>query len=171
MDLDQLLKELSTYRKNLQSAIQLLKGISSLDQDRAGNLPQLRAQLNKLNEIIEKLDQGVNQSENVRSWVNQYKCDLDTAEANLQKSFGAELARELEKRGLSLSGQYPELKAGFFTIELDFARGRTVLWYGSKQERLHQCPLSAARVAKEIEKVKQQLGTQLVVTPFGGDYV
>jgi len=63
--------------------------------------------------------------------------------------------------GLSLSGQYPELKAGLFTIEIDFDRWKAVLWYGPKQERLGQLDLSVKKIASRIEKARQQLGSQL----------
>ena len=166
MNLTQLLSEFERSKKNVDSAIKLLKEISRLEQDRMENLPKLRARLTKLNGIIEQLGQGVEQHEALRNWADQYRRELAHAEEQIKKQFGVELEQELKKAGLSLSGQYPDLKAGLFTVELDFERQQVILWYGPKQERLDKCPLSVAKVVALIEKVRQQLGSRLSEDEF-----
>jgi len=161
MDLNQLLRGFSTHKQNIQSTVKLLKEISRLEQNRIENLPKLRARLTKIEGTIKQLGQGTSQIQNLSNWVVQYKRDLQTTEEGIRKRFGVELQQELKKLGLSVSGQYPSLKAGLFTIELNFEKGQTVLWYGPKQERLDQCNLSAAEVAKRIERAGQQLGSHL----------
>lgn len=84
----------------------------------------------------------------------------------MQQRFGTELEKELQKRGLSLSGHYPELKSGLFTIELDFEKWRSTLWYGPKQEHLTQCALSLAEIAKAIDNARGRLGSQLSNVDF-----
>lgn len=161
MKLNQLLEGIALYKRNFDSAVKLLKEISRLDQNRMENLSQLRRQLAKLDDIINQLGQRADLPEALRSWTSQYKQDLVSFEEQIKKRFGVELEQELKKKGLSLSGQYPILRAGLFTIELDFDKKRVTLWYGPKQERLDQCPLSAVEVANRVEKVRQQLGSHL----------
>lgn len=161
MDITQLLGEFNTFKKNIDLAVKLLKEISRLEQNQIENLPQLRARLTKLDEIIKQLGQGTAKSDALSNWANQYRRELTHTEEQVKKRFGLELEQELKNRGLSLSGQYPNLKAGLFTIELDFDKERVTLWYGPKQERLDQCRLSVAEAADRIEKVKQQLGSHL----------
>jgi hypothetical protein len=79
----------------------------------------------------------------------------------IRKKFGAQLEEELRKIGLSLSGQYPELKAGLFTIELDFDQWKAKLWYGPKQERLGECLFSPNKIISLIQEKRTQLGSQL----------
>lgn len=167
MELNQLLEELTTYKRNFDSAVKLLKEISRLEQNRVKNLSQLRARLTKLDKIIGQLGQGVtDQHKALCNWVEQYKRDLINFEEQIKKRFGVELEQKLKEKGLSLSGQYPELKAGLFTIELDFDKRRVTLWYGPKQERLDQCRLLAVEVANRVEKVRQQLGSHLEEEEF-----
>lgn len=166
MDLNQLLEELAIYKRHFDSAAKLLKEISRLDQGRMENLPQLRARLTKLDRITGQLGQGAERHQVLCNWVDQYKRELINFEEQIKKRFGVELEQELKKKGLPLSGQYPDLKAGLFTIELDFDKKRVTLWYGPKQERLDQCRLSAVEVANRIEKVGRQLGSHLEEEEF-----
>lgn len=166
MDLSQLLGELVTYKKNLDSVVKLLKETSRLEQNRMGNLTQLRARLTKLDKIIGQLGQGADRHEVLCNWVEQYKQGLINFEEQIKKRFGVELEQELKKKGLSLSGQYPDLKAGLLTIELDFDKRMVTLWYGPKQERLDKCRLLAVEVANRVEKVRQQLGSHLEEEEF-----
>lgn len=80
----------------------------------------------------------------------------------MYREFGVELERILKEQGLSLTGNYPELKTWLFTIELDFAHGEATLWYGPKQERLSRCRLLPQLVAQEVNKQRKQLGSNLV---------
>ena len=161
MDLKQILEDLTTLKKNISSTAKVLKEISGLEQNRIQNLPKLKVRLTKLDEIIKQFGQGIVYREVLFEWANQYKQDLLNSEEEVKKQFGIELEQELKKTGLSLSGQYPELKGGLFTIELFFDKGLITLWYGPKQERLAQCRLLSHEVASNVEKVRQQLGSHL----------
>ena len=161
MDLKQILEDFTTLKKNISSAAKVLKEIFNLEQNRIQNLSKLKVRLAKLDEIIKQFSQGIGQHEVLLKWANQYKQDLLNTEEQSRNSFGIELEQELKKTGLLLSGQYPELKAGLFTIELFFDKGLVTLWYGPKQERLAQCRLLSHEVASNVEKVRQQLGSNL----------
>ena len=161
MDLKQILEDLTTLKKNISSTAKVLKEISGLEQNRIQNLPKLKVRLTKLDEIIKQFGQGIVYREVLFEWANQYKQDLLNSEEEVKKQFGIELEQELKKTGLSLSGQYPELKGGLFTIELFFDKGLITLWYGPKQERLAQCRLLSHEVASNVEKFRQHLGSHL----------
>ena len=161
MDLKQILEDSTTFKKNISSATKVLKEIFNLEQNRIQNLSKLKVRLAKLDEIIKQFGQGIGCHEVLFKWANQYKQDLLNSEEEVKKQFGIELEQELKKIGLPLSGQYPELKAGLFTIELFFDKGLVTLWYGPKQERLTQCRLLSHEVASNVEKVRQQLGLHL----------
>lgn len=161
MDLKQIIEVFATLKKNVSSSSKVLKEIFNLEQNRIENLPKLKVRLAKLDEIIKQSGQSIDQREVLFKWAEQYKQDLLNSEEQIKNHFGVELEQELKKIGLLLSGQYPELKAGLFTMELFFDKGTVTLWYGSKQERLAQCRLLSHEVASHIEKFRQQLGAHL----------
>jgi len=166
MDVTQLLRELTTFNKHAESAVKLLKSISRLEQNRLHNLPQLRTRLTQLDGYLKQLIQNPETFEALQNWADDYRRELLNSEQDFRKLFGGVLEEELKKKGLSLSGQYPDLKTGLFTIELDFDREEAILWYGPKQERLSQCPLNAVEVVKSVEKIKGQLGGNLDKAEF-----
>ena len=166
MDLVQLLAEFKTHKKDTDSIVKRLTEISRLERDRMENLAKLQAQMDKLDDLVAKLDPDAPQSSALADWTVQYRQELTDSQEQLRNRFGTELERELEQRGLHLSGQYPDLKAGLFEIELDFQRGQATIWYGPKQERLDKCPLSVAAVAAHIDKAGQQLGTRSIAEGF-----
>jgi len=161
MDLTQIFDAFKTHKKNNDVTFKLLRDILRLEQDRIQNLPKLKIRLTKLEEILRQLLQNKNQYETLLNWVDLYKQDLTNSEEQIKNRFGIELEQELKKIGLSLSGQYPELKVGLFTIELFFDKGLVTLWYGPKQERQAQCRLLSHEVASNVEKSRQQLGSHL----------
>jgi hypothetical protein len=64
-------------------------------------------------------------------------------------------------RDTTLEGQYPDLRAGLFTIGLDFDKGKANVWYGPKQENLGQCSLSVKEVAAKIKDIRSQIGSKI----------
>jgi hypothetical protein len=102
----------------------------------------------------------------LRQWLAAYEKDLAEAGAWLQDIFGPELESALKEVGRPLSGHYPELKAGVFTIALDFSTYLTTLWYGPKQERLGQCPMWPATVSEKLTKIRYKLGGPVTADSF-----
>lgn len=161
MEVLQLATQIKGHKKDVDAVAKLLTEIARLDKERTQNLPKLKARLDKLYEHVGNLEQSAQVNRALRSWVDQYRQELVDVEETLKRRFGVELERELRKHDLVLSGQYPELKASLFTIELDFDALKCTIWYGPRQERLDQCRLSVGEVGKRLEKVKHQLGSGL----------
>jgi len=134
------------------------------------NLSQLGARLTKLDDIATQLAQSTEQLGALRNWVGPYRQELIDSKEELKRRFGVELEQKLQEKGLSLSGHYPDLKTGLFTLELDFERQQVTLWLGPKQEHLDKCRLSVAEVVDRIEKAKHLgtfAGTRLAVMACG----
>ncbi len=163
MDLDQLVNELSKHHREIQGILKLLKDTRRLDSKRTENLSKLEKQLSKLKEIVDSNLEGEFQDyvRKLREWSSQYEEVLQIAASNIKKRLGHELEEQVKSLGLSLSGQYPELKAGFFTIELNFSKQVATLWYGPKQEQIAKCPLTAMAIAEQIRRAKDGLGSGL----------
>jgi hypothetical protein len=166
MDVTQILGELTRLHKHTESAIRVLKAISRLEQNRLQNLPQLRKHLAEFDQIREQLGGHPELLEALQDWGIEYQDVLSNAEQEFRQRFGGGLEEELKQKGFLLSGQYPDLKAGLFTLELDFDREQVVIWYGPKQERLLHCQPDAREVANSVERVSRQLGTRLDKAEF-----
>ncbi|MDI6893767.1 MAG: hypothetical protein QME70_03990 [Bacillota bacterium] len=164
-DLGQALGE---YKKRLDGALKLYEEIRRLDQQRGDHVAQLRSRVNKLVRLIEELDQAPLDTDGLRHWVGEYEPLLSQAESELRVRFGRELEAALAEKGFPLRGQYPELKSGLFTLQLDFVRGKATVWYGPKQERLEECPLRPADMASRLEGIMKRLGSGIPEPEFLG---
>lgn len=162
------LEQLRAVKKRLESTTTLLKEIGHLEQSLPNQLPKFKAKLDQLNKAVDALGQYTAHSlyENLCALVGQYRDILLQAQEDLKKQLGVALQRELEEKGFSLSGHYPDLRVGLFTLEVNFDSQRAILWYGPKQERLAQCQLGAQEITGTIQKAFQQLGSQLEAKDF-----
>lgn len=68
------------------------------------------------------------------------------------------VAAELAGVGLKAEGHLPLLRAGALTLEFAFGpKGRCILWFGPRHERLGDCPLEAAAIAAKAAELDRHL--------------
>lgn len=156
------------YKRKLDGLVKQYEEIQKLDQHRGDHVAQLRTRVDKLAKLIEELDQVCVDTDRLRRWLGEYEPVLSQAENELRARFGRELEAALADKGFSLRGQYPELKSGLFTLQLDFIRGKATIWYGPRQERLEECPLRPADVASRLEHIMKRLGSGIPEPEFLG---
>ncbi len=166
MDLDKLLNTFTDTKKTTDAIVRTLRQISRLDEDRAANFRQIQARMVKIGDMTGQLEPGSRQVPDLQAWLDEYANQLEEARGELGRRFGVELEQWLEEMGRSLSGHYPELKTGLFTIELDFDGGYAILWYGPSQEQLGRYRLSPREVASRVQKSERDLGVELPVEDF-----
>jgi hypothetical protein len=74
------------------------------------------------------------------------------------------VAAELAKVGLKVEGHLPQLRVGLLTMEFAFGpKGRCILWFGPRHERLGDCPLEATAIAAKAAELDRSL--------MGGEFV
>jgi hypothetical protein len=166
MDLEGLINNLPRDTEAFGPVSDLLKDIRVLDEKRPENLSKIVPSVVKLKTMVDSEPSPVSRYGNLRQWLILYEKDLAEAGAWLQDTFGPELEVALKDVGLPLSGHYPELKAGLFTVALDFSTYRVTLWYGPKQERLGQCPMWPSTVADKLAKLGETLGGPVTAESF-----
>ena len=166
MDLDQLVNTFTDTKKNTDVIFRTLRQISRLDEDRAANFRQIQSRMVKISDMTGRMEPGSRQVASLRTWVDEYAMQLEEARGELGRRFGVELEQRLEEMDRSLSGHYPELRTGLFTVELDFDKGHAILWYGPKQEPLGRYRLSPREVAGRVQKSERDLGSGLPLDEF-----
>jgi hypothetical protein len=72
--------------------------------------------------------------------------------------FGAELGKELDKLGLKVRGQLPVLRAGMFSLRVDFGTGDATVFWGPEVERLKSgLGLKPAELARTLQRWTEDL--------------
>jgi hypothetical protein len=161
MDIRDLIEDLTRQQKSIRLVVQRLQRLSRLDEDRKENMPALVIEVARLEKSGVLTRDGEAATRKLTDWLEQYKGVLRSEALEMQKHLGSDLERPLAELGLTLSGQYPTLKAGLFTIETDFDHFKAIIWYGPRQERLAQCPLTARRIVEQVAQSKANLGSGL----------
>lgn len=154
------LERLISFYRIIGDILRIMNEIKKLDEARAANLPALKARVVKIIAICEGLDGSTIIKEFI-SEINAYQQQLIQSEQSLVDEFGVKLEGLLQSRQIALTGQYPNLRAGLFTIKMDVKNWQVILWYGPEQERLEKCALDAETVANRIVKQSDTLGAQL----------
>lgn len=162
IDIPRLINDLQQSNKHLKSVMRYLKQIAKLDQQRVQNLYKLKATLVNINVLLPRLVPGSQLHETLQEWTTVYQQTLLDAEEQMTVQFTHELEQALDQDGLTLSGSYPDLQAGLFTISPNFPRATVTLWYGPKLQVLDKkCPLAAEDVTRRIQTCLQQIGSRL----------
>lgn len=169
MELNELLSQRLSTRDYETKIDQILKDIAKLDQDTVANLSTIQKKVKVLKELLEKSEPNKSDNDQVTNWLESYQPKLIKIEQEVKKkSFANELAKELKSLDMSLEGQYPNLKAGFFSLQLDFTKDILKLWYGYEQELLGEYRIlgNAKEVKKQIESFLKNGGSGLEPEAF-----
>lgn len=148
--------------KTLQTVTRLVKAIETLEKDRINNVQQIEKLVGNLQKVVPSIPAGSQTRQMVEAWLSDCVSHLQSDKGEVRRNFGVALENMLKGKGLELKGQYPELKTGFYTIELDFDKSQADIWYGPKQEFMAKARLSPAEVAKQLERI----GKALTGRPF-----
>ncbi len=166
MDLDKLVDTFTDTKKTTDTIVRTLRQISRLDEDRAANFRQIQSRMVKISDMKGQMEPESPQAASLGTWLDEYAKQLEEARGELGRRFGVELEQRLQEMGRSLSGHYPELRTGLFTVELDFDRGHALLWFGPRQEQLGRYRLSPREVSSRVQKSERTLGSQLPAEDF-----
>ena len=154
------IERLNIFYKKIGDIMRTINEINKLDNARAVNLRALQARTNKIVTLCEELDESAIVKEFI-SEINVYQQQLMQSEQAFVDEFGVQLEGLLQSRNITLTGQYPNLRAGLFTIKMDVKNWQVSLWYGPEQERLEKCALDADTLANRIGALLNTLGVQI----------
>lgn len=141
--MEEILKEIAARIKDL-SAIKRLMAFYSKTPS-----PFHRKKI--LREIKSISEKGITLN-GLAEWLKKEEERIASEEGIWRANFGNELSKLLQNENLVLKGQYPLLKAGFFTIRLSFETGTANLYWGNESELIAgNLPLSPERIYSSIK--------------------
>ncbi len=143
-------EDLDTQRK----IFGLLQKMTKLMEDKVKNVYAIEKSLSEMEKLVKKMRESEikkklqefieKEGEKLRSLKNELKLKLFT-----------QLKEKLQKGGLNLKGQYPNLYCGIFTLKIDFERGAVRLLIGP--EEVSKLQLNPDNVADYILKYMKEL--------------
>lgn len=158
---------LQDAQKSFQTLSRLLREIAKLDKNNNQNIVDLKSKIFEAKTLLQTLI-DVQALQSSLDELSSYATTLEEDATIEPARYGVELAQHLKEIGITLSGQYPDLKAGLFQIEVNFEQGNTTVWYGPKQERIARCSLQPSAVSDVLKKTQQDIGSKLSPEDFQG---
>jgi hypothetical protein len=94
----------------------------------------------------------------LQEWCGQQEERIRALKDEFRFRFGTDLKAALEPHGVTLTGQFPILRAGFYTIKLDFDLGHATVYWGPEVEKIRgRAKLAVVEIEKTVVGFDQQL--------------
>lgn len=130
MDMDKELKsELGTIQRTSANLVKLLgqfERLSNKAEENAYRLDDLLIQMKKLSESMD----SEHIAPKLKSWIDRNATEVSSLKNRFRHEFGRVLQASLHSKGFELSGRYPDLKVKFYTIHVDFEKGKVSVSFG-----------------------------------------
>jgi len=95
------------------------------------------------------------QMDDLHEFIKRERMVVESHKRELRYRLAQQLEQRLSKLELTLKGQYPTLRAGLYTMKLDFIRGKVDIFWGP--DKVATVDLNADSIVGEIEKLESLL--------------
>lgn len=134
----------------------LLKSLRNLQENQVENIYEFEQQIIKLKKMMASLD-DITLINTINDWLSIQSNLIESQKIEKRRNFGINLETLLKANNLSLSGHYPLLKTNIYSIELDFDKQSSKIWYGPQEELIIRSKLSTSEIVKQILKINLSL--------------
>ncbi len=118
----------------------------------------MRERLKAIDNSIKDLEEIFDLPSTMRELTAGLSLKVDEAFSRAKTVVASGLARELGKRDLKLSGNFPRLSCGILTLEFTFDSGGKVnIFFGPRIEKLRQVPVHIEPIAEAIFSIYDSL--------------
>lgn len=149
-----LLKEIAEKAKIISKR---LESYQKIKEQPAANIHILEKNLNDIKKLLTTFPDSEIKS-SLLKWTEEENGFIKKTKEEFRFQFGNQLKELLEKDGLILKGQMPLLRAGFFTLKLDFELGFAALYWGSEIQTIKaKIPLSVQEIYQTLHNFNEQL--------------
>ena len=150
IDMGDLAKELQKQANLITRVAASLKALSKAEGEPVQRFTEMQAEIKTLRKSVKALRLEGGLQKETEEAIARAETELSELMQAAKPAFGKALGAILQGQGLRLTGNYPELRAGDFTISADLKTGRTEIWYGPRAERLEKCGILPAEVAEAL---------------------
>ena len=155
-ELEKNLKLINDYKKKLTQISRNLKTYSKKTSKNLESLRKNRKTLLRIEKLALILEDGVIRR-GFNDWFDKEKKRLDLRELRIRSAFPEELYNSLSSSGLKLEGHVPNLKTGFYVIEVNFDNNQSRIFYGPDREPIKKIKIDPEKISEYIVKHRNTL--------------
>lgn len=156
--MDNLIGFMKITTRKTQVLVKRLKAYQALRAKGLTNLPILEKNLAVIKGLLADFpDTAVKDS--VLGWYSEEASAITKAKDEFRFTFGRAVQERLEKEGIALTGQLPILRAGYFTLTINFELGTASLFWGPEIATVKsRLPLIPEHIAAAMTHFLARLG-------------
>jgi hypothetical protein len=131
--LESIKKELNKIKRKTESLNRILTNYGKFKKDAASNVYKLEEFLHRIKKLANEYTNEYNihfLRERILHWSEEEEREIDFLKREAKHRFGRELSEALQKVGMELRGQYPNLYANLYHIKVEFERGVASIYWG-----------------------------------------
>lgn len=143
--------------KASSKTIKVLNGYAKLKENPVDNAYILEKRLTELSKTVDTLV-DFDLKNQLINWLNQEKKEIEKVKEDFRFAFGERLKALFQQDNQTISGQYPILRIGFYTLVLNFEFGEAILYFGPEVEKIKsKIPLEPEVVYNTFKKIDTEL--------------
>ena len=148
------LKEVAKKARIMAKRLELYQKIK---EQPVANIHLLEKSLNDIKKLLTAFPDSEIKS-NLLKWIEDENGFIKKTKEEFRFQFGNQLKELLEKDGLILKGQLPLLRAGFYSLKLNFELNFAAFYWGPEIQTIKaKIPLSVQEIYKTIHNYNEQL--------------
>ncbi|MDH5185970.1 MAG: hypothetical protein OEZ20_01640 [candidate division WOR-3 bacterium] len=149
-----LLKEIA---KKARIIAKRLESFKKIKEQPVANIHILEKSLNAVKKVLNTFpDSGIKSG--LLKWAEEEADFIKKTKEEFRFQFGNQLKELLEKDGLTLKGQMPLLRTGFYTLKFNFDLGFASFYWGPEIQIIKaKIPLSVQEIYKTLYKFNEQI--------------
>jgi hypothetical protein len=151
-----LLREVS---KRVKPLTKKLESYAKIKESAKGglNIHLLEKSLNDIKKLLTNFPDAEIKS-SLLKWTEEETGFIKKTKEEFRYKFGNELKELLEKDGIALKGQLPVLRAGFYTLRLDFELGFAGFFWGPEIQTIKaKIPFSVQEIYQALHNFNEQI--------------
>ena len=156
-DISDIISNIKTWNKQLKKIQKQLEIYEKIRADAINNSYLLEKKVTE----IEKATAALHDQDTrgvLDAWLQNEKASLGKFKEDFRFQFGQHLKELFSKEAKKISGQYPVLRIGLFTLKLNFEFGDATLFFGPEVEKLKsRIPLQPQVICDTVKRYEKDI--------------
>lgn len=157
LEIHDIISNIKTWSKQLRKLQKLLEAYEKIRDNAVNNAYVLEKKIVEIEKTVEAVpDQDITGALN--GWLHDEKAALGKFKEDFRFRFGQQLRELFARDGMKMSGQYPVLRFGLFTLKLNFEFGDAALFFGPEVEKLKsRIPLQPQVIYDTVRRFEKNI--------------
>jgi hypothetical protein len=159
--IDRMQQAVNKNSRLYKKLLRLIAGLSGQAEEPEKNAFRLGTSIDDIERSLAMLDSGENIRSEFKSALEELRDISDHLMEQARTKYIVELDRASNESGVPFEGNFPHLRSGFFSIDLDPMRAKAVIWFGPGAEKIETAAVHPDAVCRAVASHLERLSLPL----------